>query len=117
MKDPIFWRLVWKEYRQLRGFWIAMAVLAVVAHLYLLVIVRNPGSQLEALFAVALTIPALYALGCGATMFATEHEGGTYDFQRALPISARRLFLGKLGFAALSIPLLFAVLWLLAGRS
>lgn len=114
MNAPIFWRLVWKEYRLLRSFWIAMAVLAVLASLYVLATLYQVDLRPGVLFAIALTIPALYALGCGATMFATEHETGTYDFQRALPVSAGRLLAGKLGFALISIPALILVLWLLA---
>ena len=116
MNRAIFGRLVWKEFRLLRSFWIAMAILAVFASLYALVAIgaQDAAFRINALFAIALTIPALYALGCGATMFATEHEAGTYEFQRALPVSARQLLWGKLAFAVLSIPVLIGLLWLLA---
>ena len=47
-------------------------------------------------------------------LFATEHEAGTYDFQRSLPLSSSRLLLGKCAFALCSVVLLYAVCWLVA---
>ena len=92
MNNPIFWRLVWKEYRLMRSFWIAMAVLAVILELIACISVWSPNDSVQMIFAMALVLPAFYAMGCGATLFATEHETGTYQFQRALPVSASRLF-------------------------
>jgi ABC-type transport system involved in multi-copper enzyme maturation permease subunit len=114
MNASVFWRLAWKEYRLLRSFWIAMAVFAVLAQAYVLMAVSGADATVEALFFMGLALAAFYALGCGATLFATEHETGTYAFQQALPVSAGRLFWGKLAFAALSVPALFALVWLSA---
>ena len=111
MNNPIFWRLVWKEYRLMRNFWIAMAVLTVILELILCVTVWNEYDRVPMIFFTALALPAFYAMGCGATLFSTEHETGTYQFQRALPVSAWRLFLGKIPFGLVSTPLLFLVLW------
>ncbi len=116
MSNPIFWRLVWKEYRMLRAFWISMAVLTVLGQLWVLKFARSVSVQdrVDALFTLALVFPAFYALGCGATLFATERENATYPFQRSLPVSARKLFFAKLGFGVISTPLMFVLLWLLA---
>lgn len=111
MKDPIFWRLVWKEYRIQRGFWIALAVMAVLGQLVVMVFVREGADKLAWLFGLALAGPALFALGCGATLFATEHETETFQFQRSLPTTARCLFIAKLTFALMSTSVLFALLW------
>ena len=114
MNDPILWRLVWKEYRLMRSFWIAMALLAVLLELITCVTVWSPNDSVQMIFTMALVLPAFYAMGCGATLFATEHETGTYQFQRSLPVSGSQLFLGKLPFGLISTPLLFLTLWLSA---
>lgn len=113
MNDAIFWRLVWKEYRLQRAFWLSIAAMTIAAQL-LTVVFAAGEERLTWLFGLALGFSALYALGCGATLFATEHEVGTFEFQRTLPVSSRRLFAGKLLFALLSIPALMAILWLAA---
>ena len=120
MNATIFRRLVWKEYRMQRAFWLAMVALAVFLQLLLLMSASfvddsrwaaDGAARIGMLFGLAMALPAFYALGCGATMFATEHETGTFQFQRMLPVSASRLFFGKLAFALVSIALMFAVLW------
>ena len=114
MNNPILWRLVWKEYRLMRSFWIAMAVLAVILELIACASVWSPNDSVQLIFAMALVLPAFYAMGCGATLFATEHETGTYEFQRSLPVSASRLFFGKIPFGLISTPPLFLLLWISA---
>ena len=114
MNNPIFWRLVWKEYRLMRSFWIAMAVLAVLLEVILYFTVLPPNDSMLAIFTMALALPAFYAMGCGATLFATEHETGTYQFQQSLPVSGARLFLGKIPFGLISTPLLFLLVWVSA---
>ena len=115
MNRSIFWRLVWKEYRLQRALWIAMAVLTLIGQLAVLALVRETDPmRVRSLFYVGLAAAALYALGCGATLFATEHEAGTYEYQRALPVSAGRLFLGKVAFAVASTLAILAALWFLS---
>ena len=99
MTPSIFWRVVWKEYRLQRSLWIAMAALTAI--LQLLVIAYEPPHQAraETLYLLALAFPALYALGCGATLFAGEREAGTYEFQRSLPVCAWAVFVGKIVLA------------------
>jgi hypothetical protein len=115
MNDTAFWRLVWKEYRLQRAFWLAMLGLTVLAHLFLLVCVHWKAVPTpDAFFWAALGLGAFYALGCGGTLFATEHEAETYPFQRALPVSAIRLFAAKIAYAVLSTAAMLALVWLLA---
>ena len=59
----------------------------------------------------ALAATAVYMLGCGATLFATERELETFDFQRSLPVDAWRVFTAKTGWALASGCALAAVLW------
>jgi ABC-2 family transporter protein len=109
----IFWRIVWKEYRALRAFWLAMAVLAVL--IQLLIAKYPPGNNYAPqIFAMALMFPALYATACGATMFAAEKDDGTYEFLRGLPVTANRLLFTKLAYAVASTLLLVALLWFVA---
>ena len=113
MNNSIFWRLVWKEYRLQRAFWISMVVLAVLFYAIALVFMRegDPDIRRIWLFDLPLAISALYALGCGATLFATEHEAGTYDFQRALPVSWLRFYFSKVTFAVASTLAMIGLLW------
>lgn len=114
MNDAIFWRLVWKEYRIQRGFWWSVAILTVAVQAVTLVYARlfQQPIPVHPLYVIALSAAALYALGCGATLFATERETGTYEFQRALPVSSGLMFVGKLAFALVSVLLLQLGLWL-----
>jgi hypothetical protein len=114
MNDPVFWRLVWKEYRLQRALWISMAVLTVVVQLLVLAFTRDAVDRVPWLFTIGLALPAFYALGCGATLFATEHETGTYGFQRALPVSAARLLGSKVALACVSTAALIGLLWLVS---
>jgi hypothetical protein len=110
MTTAIFWRFFWKEYRMMRAFWISMAGLAMLAQLSLVADhTRYSGAWT---FSFALIFPALYAVACGATMFAAEKEEGTYDFLRSLPLTAWRLLSGKLAFAIASTLLLIGALLL-----
>lgn len=116
MNSAIFWRLVWKEYRQQRALWTAIALGGVIFQLATLVYCSLNGvpELPNKLFMVALSIPIVYALGCGAALFAGEHEAGTFPFQQSLPVAAGRVFFAKFAFAAVSALLLFPPLWLLA---
>ena len=85
MNRTIFWRVFWKEYRLQRPLWIAMAVLTTLLLLLVDGMVPNPKDRSGMLFGIATTLPAFYCLGCGATLFAGEHEAGTFEFQQSLP--------------------------------
>lgn len=114
--NAILWRVVWKEYRGQRAFWLAIALFAVVLMLLVMMeaAIDDQPTPVYALFTVALFMPVFYALGSGATLFAAEHESETYEFQRTLPVSAGRLLSGKLGFALASVVVLPPTLWLVA---
>ncbi len=114
MNSSVFWRLVWKEYRLQRAFWISMAVLTVLVQLLVLALVRPGADRITWLFTLGLGLPAFYALGCGSTLFAAEHEARTYGFQRALPVSAMGLFGSKMAFAVGSILAMVGLLWVVS---
>ena len=110
MNTTIFGRLVWKEYRVPRNSWIAMAFGAVLLQLLILWFAERTAEVATALFLIAWAVPAFYALGCAATMFATEHETGTYAFQRALPVTSLGVFFSKITLTVISTLLLVVVL-------
>ena len=85
--SPITQRFAWKEYRTLRGFWIAAFVLGVLIQwLAYAIHDRPPGTDWPtALFIVGLVTAALYAVGVAATTFSMEHEDETYAFLNGLP--------------------------------
>jgi len=113
LTDTMFWRLVWKEYRVQRKLWLAVLVLAPVIQLCLLLLSPFSGAPAGGLFVgIALAATAVYMLGCGATLFATERELETFDFQRSLPVDAWRVFTAKTGWALASGCALAAVLWI-----
>jgi hypothetical protein len=110
MNRAIFRRLTWKEYRLQRAFWIAMAVLA----LMLMLLFRQFNNSVEErnlwFFSIAFATPVFYILGCASTTFAGEHDAGTYEFQRSLPVSAMQVFCGKIVLVLLSAVALFTLL-------
>lgn len=117
MNAAIVQRLMWKEYRFLRSFWLAALVLAgcaAIAWRGLASWYERPV-QLEDFFVIAAVVTSLFALGVGGTAFATEHEVGTAEFLRRLPLDGRNLVAGKLLLSAIGLIGLKLVLWTVAG--
>ncbi len=111
------WHVAWKEYRLLRGLWIAMVAIALMLQMVVMVAVDradiSPRDFATDMFALTIWLPAFYALGCGATMFAAEKDDGTFELLRTLPVNGLRVLAGKLLYALPSTALLFAALFLL----
>jgi hypothetical protein len=107
-------RFAWKEYRTLRGLWLAVAALAIMVQA-ISALFSAPGTDLPAwLFGSALAAAALYAVGAAAILFAVEHEDETYNFLTGLPVTWLPVFAGKLLVATLSA-LALAITLLLTG--
>ncbi len=112
MNIAIFRRLLWKEFRQQWAFWVATALIILMI-LALASIVESMFQQKTDDFSylgVVLALSAFYALGCGAMLFAGEHEAGTFEFQRSLPVTAFRVFLAKVVFAMVAMVAMACVL-------
>ncbi len=109
----IFWRLFWKEYRLQRALWIAMLALTTMVMLAFFASFSERDRPVF-LFWTAAGLPAMYFLGCGASLFAGEREAGTYEYQRALPVGAWRVFMAKIAYAVASAAMLFGLMSLLA---
>jgi len=106
-----FWsavvRLLWAEYRQMRGFWIALLGLALAA----MQLLRLEGQAPTPWFyATAWVAVALYAVAAASTQFSREHEERTHGFLQTLPLPWSPLLLGKLLAAAAGTLMMLAVL-------
>jgi hypothetical protein len=87
--------LCWKEYREHRAVWLAMAAgggatLAAVAGL-----VGPAPERREALVATAVLLNWVYGLVCGGMLLAGEREEGTLPFLDALPAARGELWSAK----------------------
>jgi hypothetical protein len=107
MNASIFWRVFWKEFRLQWPLWLAMAALTVLAQFAVIAYESFQLHSVALLYLIAVALPSLYALGCGATLFAGEHEADTFEFQRSLPVHPLSVFVGKIAFALVSV----AALW------
>ncbi len=100
-------RLVWKEYRQLRSLFCAIAALIVLGILLSIVISALFDYRLRfSDLTIAFLGLALYALGCAAVGFALETEAGTRKLLHRYPLHSGHLLVAKVGFAFLSTVLL-----------
>jgi hypothetical protein len=112
--NPAIRRFAWKEYRTLRGLWLAVAALT-IGEQWLSRLLSMAGPDLPAwLFASALFASVLYSVGAASILFSVEHEDQTYDFLTGLPTTWLPVFTGKLLIATTSA-LALAALLLLTG--
>jgi hypothetical protein len=109
-------RFAWKEFRMLRGLWLAAVVLGAIVQCAIDVL--SPPSA-EQLFSAALAAAALYAVGAAAITLSVEHEEETYDFLAGLPVRWWPMYEGKLSMVTVSAVALACALsvigWLLGG--
>ena len=114
MNRQILWRIVWKEHRQQGGFAVAVVLLTLAAQGAALCLGRGSPASVPEQFYVgaAFVAVALYALGCGAMLFALELERQTCGFQQSFPVSPHGVFVGKLCYAACSTLVVALVLGL-----
>jgi len=116
----VFHRFAWKEYRMLRGFWLALFVLAALQQ-WVSTQLLDAGPMVSGwMFASAWGAAALYAVGAAITLFGAENEERTREFLQILPTQWLPMFLAKVAVAVASALLLAGGLcltgWLLAGR-
>jgi hypothetical protein len=102
MTTDVFRRVVWKEYRMLRSFWIALVAIVVGAQAIAWFSGTATGA-LQADLVIMVTAIVAYALGIGATIFAVEREEGTDTFLQPLPVESRQLFTAKVALASASV--------------
>ena len=109
--NPMLRRFLWKEFRMIRGLWLAVALIGLILQVFAwLLMSQTSGSSTAdmqtAMFVVALGCGVLYTVGAAATSFSVEHEEETYDFLLQLPVDWRALFAGKVLIAYVSAVLL-----------
>jgi hypothetical protein len=110
ISQSLFARFVWKEYRMLRGFWLAGFAIAAALQ-WFFVAIKPPNFHLDnMLFFIACGAAALYAVGAAITLFAAETEERTRDYLRLLPGDWKAMFAAKVTLAAVSTLLLGLVL-------
>jgi hypothetical protein len=102
-------RLVWKEYRAVRGFWLSIVVLTVLLQWFVSAVSSAPAS-VNLLYSIGLAAPAFFAIGATGAAFAMEREEGTFDFLCAAPVTAGQIFTSKLGLAVGAAIAMLAVL-------
>jgi hypothetical protein len=95
----MFAALLYKEYREHRSIWLALALVG-AAVLFGLPSIYEPEARgaepfYELLGFAAVAIAWTYGLVCGAMMLAGEREGGTQVFLDMLPTSRLPLWLAK----------------------
>jgi hypothetical protein len=111
MNGRAVWRIVWKDHRMLRGFWVALFLMALAADAVQWLQTEPAGQANYWFVSFALVAPALFAVACGATLFAAEQEDKTYDFLRGQPIRAWELVAGRIVHTILATVLMAALLW------
>ncbi len=103
--QSLFRRFAWKEYRMLRGFWLAGFGIAFVLQWFLATVVYPLQTLGNEFFMLAWSAAALYVVGAAITMFCAETEDRTRDYLRLLPGDWRPIFAAK-AFMTLSTALL-----------
>lgn len=108
-----FGRLVWKEWRSVRGFAIALLVFG-LGLLWISYGGPERGFNQQAEFIIPM-IPIIALMGIVATTFAAEHEHNTAFFQRSLPASQTTVVTSKL-LVGLAISVFLALIMLTVAR-
>jgi hypothetical protein len=114
-------RLLWKEYRAIRGFWIALVVLVVLIQFITITFSQDARDSMGLIYNFALGAPAFFAIGCAGAAFAMEQEEGTFEFLRAGPATSNQVLISKLAIAFLATLAMFSLLlpialWFMRGQ-
>ena len=115
LKDAMLWRMIWKEYRAQRGFWLAIAGFGIGLMLMNMGLLDRQSGRIEAPWIIAQLLTAVYAMGCAAVLFASEREDGTTELLRIMAARTSRVFLGKVSFSLVSTLAMLIVLAAMAG--
>jgi hypothetical protein len=106
----MFWRFVWKEFRMLRGLWLAVAVMGLLVQCAERTLLPYSADLAITLFSTGIAAAVLFAVGAAATTFSVEHEDETYELLARLPAMWWPVFAGKTLVTATSALLLALVL-------
>ncbi|HEX5269134.1 MAG TPA: ABC transporter permease [Gemmataceae bacterium] len=101
--------LFWKEYREHRSVWVAMALLAVISLTVATELILPHGVKAEnedtvgSVVGGGLILTAMYGLVCGAMMFAGERESRGMAYLDTLPMSRAELWWSKCLFGIIFV--------------
>jgi ABC-type transport system involved in multi-copper enzyme maturation permease subunit len=98
--------LIWKEYREQRGFWLALALLAIGLCLSMATLIPRVADRIvdrasladsiaEYLPAYSILVALTYALVSSAMLFSGERQAGTAAFLETLPARRSQIWLTK----------------------
>src|SRR5262245_27767942 len=91
---------MWKEYREQRATWVALAALTVAVTIVFPAVFPPEGGQAktynELLSAVAVILAWAYGIVCGGMLLAGEREAGTQTYLDTLPAARYSLWKAKL---------------------
>jgi hypothetical protein len=110
----MFAALLYKEYREHRSIWLALALVGAVVlcgvPLFYGPDVGDEAGFREAMSILAVSVAWTYGLVCGAMLLAGEQEGGTQAFLDTLPTSRLPIWLAKFFIGQLLVCLQIAIL-------
>ena len=124
MQDSIALRLLWKEYRTQRGFWLAVTGIGVAIQILVYLFSATHDRQHPTVLLIAMIFPVLliamifpvfYAVGCACSLFGAEEEEGTLQYLKVIASPPVPLFACKIAFFAMSSLLMLGVLGLVMG--
>ncbi len=107
-------RLIWKEYRAIRLFWLCLAGIFMFLQWVLAFTFsdsRNASADSSREFFIAIVAPVLFALGSAGTAFAIEKEDGTFEFLRASPVKPQHIVASKMLVTSLATIAMFLLLY------
>lgn len=107
-----FGRMVWKELLAARDFWLAVLAIVVLLDGAAWQVFRDVRTRDFTLNAMAVLLPLLHALGCGAISFSIEREDGTHDWLRRISAPDGAVFAAKLLVSQISIVTLTSLVML-----
>ncbi|MEI8019456.1 MAG: hypothetical protein WCH39_14725 [Schlesneria sp.] len=105
-----FNRMFWKEYRAQRALFFSCLLIGIVTQITLGFTALHPEIRSDFLLGAASFFPVMYAVGCGALLFASEREDRTADWLVSLSIPPAPSLAAKVAFAVVSVVGLQSVL-------
>ena len=97
-----FGRIFWKEYRVHRGLWLSCFLIGCLFQILLWWSILDPTARADTLPGGAVYFSVMYAVGCGALLFAGEREDRTSEWLLSLAVPPGPTLGAKFGFAVIS---------------
>jgi len=97
-----FGRILWKEYRVHRALWLFCLLIGILSQLAVPLLGLNLDLRKTVLYSYCLIFTFLYAIGCGALLFAIEREERTCDWLLSLSAPPGPTLIAKILFAVFS---------------